>query len=138
MDPYILPPAETTYKDWVGTAAAETSVMTASLDLDELAGLKGDDWLIVAVDVSAHSHGEPPDWDVSVYAVEKGKHGVNDWGDLERVEAERGSVPVKEIRLHDVSMDQVVRCMKLVFFQLRNPRFENLQVVDWGDHPEQD
>ncbi|MBF6446597.1 hypothetical protein IU429_02840 [Nocardia elegans] len=138
MDPFMLQPATTTYKDWVGTAAAENSIVNTSLDLDELAGLKGEDSLILAVDISASSHGAPPDWDVFVYAVERGAHGIKSFEDLERVEAERGSIPVKEILLHNVSLEDVVRCMKVVHFQLIHPEFQKLEVVERGDYPEQD
>jgi hypothetical protein len=51
-----LPPAETSYKDWVGTAAAESSVVGTSGSLSDLAGLD-ESWVIVAVDAWTFSHG---------------------------------------------------------------------------------
>ncbi|WP_280475976.1 hypothetical protein [Nocardia farcinica] len=135
MEPHILPPAETTYKDWVGTAAAENSMLTDSVDLYELAGLGQGD-VIIAIDAFAHSHGEPPDWSVRVYAVDIADvpEGEN-WA--EWLADEDGNLPVREIALHNATMDDVIRAMKLVHFQLRLPHVGSLKVVEQTDFPQE-
>jgi hypothetical protein len=124
-----LPPAETGYKDWVGTAAAEHSVVGTSGSLNDLAGLD-DSWVIVAVDAGTFSHGEDPDWTVNISAV-----AGDDWRDQERIVAERGSLPVRNVQADRASLDDVIRCMKVVHFQLRLPQAPVLDVVERTNHP---
>ena len=135
-----LRPASTSYKDWVGTAAAETSMITGSGDLYALAGLDAerDRWTILAVDITGHSHGADPDWDIYIYAVDRRQHDVASYNDLKALEAERGSIPVRSILVHGATLDDVVKCMKLVTFQLISPNFPNLDIVNRGDHPPQE
>jgi hypothetical protein len=51
---------------------------------------------------------------------------------------QRGSLPVKDILLHDVSLDDVVRCMKVISVQLLRRHVHALDIVERGDRPEQD
>lgn len=131
-------PASTTYQDWVGTAAAENSIIIGSGDLYELAGLDSDRWSILCVDASAYSHGADPQWMVRVYAFDRTAAEVSSHEELKAVAAERGSVPVKEVLLHNVGLDDIIRCMKTVQVQFRSPHFPDLDVVERGDHPTQD
>jgi hypothetical protein len=124
-----LPPAETGYKDWVGTAAAETSVVGTSGSLSDLAGLD-DSSVIVAIDAWTFSHGEDPDWTVHISAV-----AGADWENQERIVAERGSLPVRNVQVDCASLDDVIRCMKVVHFQLRLPHAPVLDVVERTNHP---
>lgn len=70
-DPFPIPSAESTYKDWRGTSCAENSLVNTSSDLYELAGLDHERWTILAIDIDAHSHGAPPDWNIRVYAADR-------------------------------------------------------------------
>jgi hypothetical protein len=124
-----LPPAETSYKDWVGTAAAESSLLGSSGNLNDLAGLD-DSWVTVAIDAWTFSHGEDPDWTVQISAV-----AGNDWEDQERIVADRGSLPVRNVEVQGASLDDVIRCMKVVHFQLRLPHAPVLDVVERTNHP---
>lgn len=135
MERVMVEPASTGYKDWVGTAAAEDSMVKGSGDLHELAGLEPGRWSILAVDTFAHSHGEDPDWHVRIYAFDREAAGNPEFADLEQLAQDRGSVPVREIALHDVDLDDIIRCMKVVHFQLINPHFSTLEIVDRTDHP---
>lgn len=130
-------PATTTYKDWVGTAAAENSVINTSGDLYELAGLDSRRWTILGIDMHAFSHGEDPRWTVHVYALDTQAEEVSSHETLTTLAERRGSLPVKDILLHGVALDDVVRCMKLIHVQLRSPHFPDLDIVERGDHPEQ-
>lgn len=134
----ILEPGGTTYDDWVGTAGAEDSFIIGSGSLHELSGLDRDRWSILAVDVFAHSHGAEPEWSVRVYAVDLQTAEVKSYEDLTALAASRGSVPVKEVLVHDVSFDDVIKCMKVVHLQLISPHFRKLEIVERGDHPVQD
>lgn len=133
----MLEPAGTTYKDWVGTAAAENSFIKGSGSLHELAGLDGDRWSILAVDAFAHSHGADPQWTVQIYAFDREAAGDPRHEDLKALADERGSVPVTEVRVHGVTLDDVIKCMKVVHFQLISPHFQKLNIVDRSDFPTQ-
>jgi hypothetical protein len=134
----LLEPATTTYKDWSGTAAAEDSFIKGSGSLYELAGLDSDRWTILAVDAFAFSHGAEPDWTVRVYAVDAQDEAVTSFEDLTALSERRGAVPVKEIEVHGVSFNDVIKCMKVVHVQLINPHVPKLDIVERGDHPVQD
>jgi hypothetical protein len=134
----MVQPAGTTYEDWVGSAAAEDSAIKGSGDLYELAGLDHGRWSILSVDIYAFSHGKTPDWHVSVYAVDTEANAIGGYADLKRLEAERGSIPVTHIALHNVSLEDVVRCMKVVHFQLIKPNFQRLDIVGRADFPVQE
>lgn len=56
---------------------------------------------------------------------------------LKALEADQGSVPVTELRLHNVSLEDVVRCMKVLHVQLTSSNFRRLNVVDRTDFPRQ-
>ncbi len=131
-------PASTSYKDWIGTAAAENSMIRNSGDLYELAGVDVKTSTIVAVNMWASSHGEDPDWDVSVYVADRTSNDVRKLDDVNAQEAEFESLPVRHIELHGVSLEDVVKCMKVVEFQLRRPDYKDMHVVARGDHPTQD
>lgn len=138
MDLEYVQPATTTYHDWVGTAAAENSVLEKSGDLYKLAGLDHDRWSIVAIDMVAFSHGDPSSWDVRVYAVDNVKHEIKTYEDMKALEARRGSLPVVDVLLHEVDLEDIIRCMKVVHFQLRSHGWESLDRVSRADHPPQD
>ena len=138
-EPFILPPARSSYDDWLGTACAENSMVTSGGDLYELAGLDRDRWLILAIDMGASSHGKPPSWTVRVYAADRGALGFKGVEDLEAIAQERGNIPVVDILLHDVNLDDVIKCMKLIGIQLRNGHLQQpLLVTGRADYPEQD
>lgn len=137
-EPFILPPARSSYDDWLGTACAENSMVTSGGDLYELAGLDRDRWLILAIDLGASSHGKPPSWTVRVYAADRGALGFEGVEDLDTVAKQHGGVPVVDILLHDVNLDDIIKCMKLIGIQLRNGHFQqSLLVADRADYPEQ-
>lgn len=126
-----LPPAETSYRDWIGTAAAEHSLLGSSGNLNDLAGLD-DSWIIVAIDAWTFSHGKDPYWRVKISAV-----AGDDWKNQEQIVAQRGSLPVRNVEVHGASLDDVIRCMKVVHFQLRRPHAPTLDVAERTDHPPQ-
>ncbi|TYL55747.1 hypothetical protein FXB39_00620 [Nocardioides sp. BGMRC 2183] len=137
IDPKRVEPADTTYPDWHGTTTAEDSFIAGSADLYDMAGLKDEDWTILGLEISGFSHGEKPTWDVRVYAHDRRTSGANEYQGLKELEAERGAIPVKEILLHEVNFEDVVRSMKLVGMQFLRRHFDNLEVVELGDHPPQ-
>lgn len=137
-EPHLLEPATTTYEnDWKGTAAAENSMIVGSGDLKELAGL-GQEWTVLAVNAFAHSHGAPPDWTVQVYAANRGELGVESFESWAEIAAEHGGVPVTEVLVHDATLDDVIRCMKVFDVQIKNPNVPSLLVTQVADHPEQE
>lgn len=138
MEREPVEPASTTYKDWVGTAAAENSMIASSGDLHKLAGLDAERWTVVAIDMWAHSHGEPPNWTVIVHAFDREANAAEDFEGMRRLLDERGSVPVTSVQVHNASLEDVVKCMKVVHFQLRNPHLSGLDVVQRTDHPPQE
>ena len=66
-------------------------------DLYELAGLDHDRWQILAIDMTAHSHGEDPRWMVYVYAADRHKHEVTQAEDWEKVAAQHNGIPVVKV-----------------------------------------
>lgn len=139
-EPTTLHSARSSYDDWLGTACAENSMVASGGDLYELAGLDHDRWLILAIDVDAFSHGAPPRWTVRVYAADRADLGFKGVEDLEAIAQERGSIPVVDILLHDVNLDDIIKCMKLIGIQLRNGHLQQqpLLVTGHADYPEQD
>lgn len=140
-DPTLLGPADSTYDDWKGTAVAENSLIKASGDLYELAGLgdERDRWSILGIEVDAHSHGADPSWTVRVYAADRYELGVDSFEDWERVAAEYGGIPVADILLHSATLDDVIKCMKNFGVQLRNGHIpHDFLHSGYGDHPPQD
>lgn len=138
VDPHLLEPVSTTYdNDWKGTAVAETSFIVGSGDLKDMAGL-GKEWSVLAVNVYGYSHGKEPTWTVRVYAANREELGVSDFEAWQAVADEHGGVPVTEVLVHDATLDDVIKCMKLMAIQLRNPNVPALLVTQLGDHPIQD
>ena len=140
-EPTLLDVASSSYDDWLGTSVAETSLIKGSGDLYELAGLaeERDRWLILAIDVSAFSHGKEPSWSIHVYAADRHELGVAEFDDWDAVAAEHGGVPVVDILLHDADFDDVIKCMKLIGVQFRNGHFKHqLLHSAHADFPEQD
>lgn len=140
-DHTILGPASSSYDDWKGTAVAETSMVKGSGDLYELAGLadERDRWTILAIDLDAHSHGADPRWSIYVYAADRQELGVQSYDDWAAVAAKHGGIPVVSILLHDATADDVIKCMKLVGFQLRSGHMpHDLLHAGYADFPEQE
>lgn len=141
-DPTPIGEADTTYPDWTGTAVAEDSLLTKAGDLYELAGLAGERrrWAILGIEIFAHSHGEPPSWDISVYAADRLELGVESFEDWAGVVERHGGIPVADIKLHDATFDDVIKCMKLISVQLRSRGTASLPLLHagYGDHPPQE
>lgn len=135
---HVQPPSSPS-DDWIGTATAEQSVIVHSNDLYELAGLDPNRWSILGLDMYAFSHGDPPRWNVHVYAFDRNREDgeVNSHEGLKQLEAKRGSVPVTDILLHNVSFEDIVRSMKVIHLQLLSRNFAHLDIVDRADHPVQ-
>ncbi|MGL5823529.1 MAG: hypothetical protein ACRCYU_01510 [Nocardioides sp.] len=140
-EPTLL--SEPQYPDagWRGVAAAETSLMTWSNSLYELAGLNDerDRWTILAIDLHAHSHGREPRWTVRVYAADRQELGVSEHSDWAGAAETHGGIPVTSILLHNVSIEDVLKCWKDFGVQLRAGGVQ-LPLVETGlaDYPEQD
>lgn len=139
-EPTRVPDARTTYPDWKGTSCAEISMTNTSGDLYELAGLDHDRWQILAIDMTAHSHGEDPRWMVYVYAADRHKHEVTQAEDWEKVAAQHDGIPVVKVLLHDVDAADVIKCMKLMSVQLRDRATSPYSLIHTAnaDHPDQD
>lgn len=129
---------ESTYKDMVGEVHVEDSFVNTSLDLYELAGLDHREWSILSVDAFAFSHGAEPKWNVYVNAFRKADWDVEDYNGMKALEAERGSIPVHNILLHDVTFEDYVRTLKSIHFQVKSQGFPLQDIVARGDHPEQE
>lgn len=138
MEPYLLEPMKAPYEDWSGTAAAENSAVNTSGDLYELAGLDRSEWQILGVEIDTFSHGEPSDWTVRVFAFNRRENGVSGYEDLKALEAREGSVPVTDVLLHGVTLEDVVRCMKYIGFRIELKNFRRLRVVEKSDFPVQE
>lgn len=138
-EPSPIPFAESTYKDWRGTSCAENSLVNTSSDLYELAGLDHERWTILAIDIDAYSHGEPPNWDIRVYAADHRALGVGRFEDWQRAADDHGgSIPVVDVLLHDLEFEDIIRCMKIIGIQLRLGSFDiPLTRTAYADHPEQ-
>ena len=139
-EPTRVPDARTTYPDWRGTSCAEISMTNTSGDLYELAGLDHDRWQILAIDMTAHSHGEDPRWMVYVYAADRHEHEVAQAEDWEKVAAQHDGIPVVKVLLHDVNADDVIKCTKLMSVQLRDRATSPYNLIHTAnaDHPDQD
>lgn len=129
---------ESTYKDMVGEIHIEDSFVNSSADLHELAGLDHSEWSILSVDAFAFSHGSEPKWNVYVNAFRKADWGVESYEDMKALEAERGSIPVHNILLHDVTLDDYIRTLKSIHFVVKSQGFPSQDIVARGDHPEQE
>lgn len=139
-DPTLLDVATSSYTDWVGTSVAENSLIKGSGDLYELAGLadERDRWSILAIDVSAFSHGKDPSWSIRVYAADRKELGVTSFDDWEAVAKQHGGIPVVDILLHDADFDDVIKCMKLIGVQFRKGHIKHqLLHSAYADFPEQ-
>ena len=139
-EPTRVPDARTTYPDWSGTSCAEDSFTNTSGDLYELAGLDHDRWQILAIDMTAYSHGEDPSWNIYVYAADRIEHEVTQAEDWEKVAAQHDGIPVVKVLLHNVDAGDVIKCMKLMSIQLRDrsTRSHHLIHTANADHPDQD
>ncbi|QCQ93044.1 hypothetical protein [Rhodococcus sp. SGAir0479] len=131
-------PATTPYRDWTGTSAAEDSKIAASGSLSELAGVDGTDSTIVAVDMWATSHGAEPDWNVSVFVVDRARGDVRKYEEMMEQGIDPGSLPVRQIDLPSVSLEDVVKCMHHIHFQLKNPSLDGMHIVEHTTYPPQD
>ena len=137
----VIPEAESAYGDWKGTSCAENSLMVTSGDLYELAGpaAEPDRWPIVGIDIHAHSHGADPRWTIHVYAADLEELGATGVNGLNQVAAKHGGIPVVDVLLHDATLDDVIKCMKLLNVQLRNSYLQHpLLHAAYADHPAQD
>lgn len=137
MEKEIVQPPSSPSDDWIGKATAENSVIVYSNDLYKLAGLDHGKWTILGLDMWAFSHGDPPSWSIHVYAVNRESEDVRGYDGLNELEAERGSVPVTDIQLHDVSFEDIVKSMKVIHLQMLSRNFDKLDVIDRADFPEQ-
>ncbi len=113
-------------------------MIATSGSLKKLAGIEGSDSTIVAVDMWATSHGEEPDWNVSVFVVDRTRDDVRKYQDLMEQELDPGSLPVRQTDLLDVSLEDVVKCMHHIHFQLKSPNFDGMHIVEHTSHPPQD
>lgn len=138
MTRQIIQPPDSPSDNWIGRASAEKSLMTWSNDLYRLAGLSVPQWSILGIDMWAFGHRDEPRWSVHVYAINCEKHGIHVHEDLQRLHAERGSLPVKNIRLHDVSFEDIVRSMKVIHVQLLSRNGWILDEEELGDFPLQE
>ena len=109
-------------------------------DLYRLAGLDHDRWQILAIDMTAHSHGEDPSWNIYVYAADRIEHEVTQAEDWEKVAAQHDGIPVVKVLLHNVDAGDVIKCMKLMSIQLRDrsTRSHHLIHTANADYPDQD
>ena len=133
--PRPVEPPSASHVDWSGTVIVEDSIVGSSGDLYALAGLDLETWTILGIDMYAFSRGEEPDWDIHVYAFNRQEHGVDSFEAREDLEATRGPIPVRDILLHDVSLTDVVKCMKMIHLQFLSGESPRLEVVELGDHP---
>ena len=80
-----------------------------------------------------------PRWTVRVYAADRVDLGFKGVEDLDTVAKQHGGVPVVDILLHDVNLDDIIKCMKLMKIQLRYGHLQQpLLVTGRADYPEQD
>jgi hypothetical protein len=91
--------AHVTRDDWTGSAAAAVDRSAHGADLHEYVGLSADEWWIVAIDLIG------ADWDYAelcVYAVDRKRHGVDDWDSLQLLAEANGTVPVTKFVIRGV------------------------------------
>lgn len=137
VSPQILEELSEGYEDWTGVASAEDSTIAESNDLYELAGLNRDEWTIMGIEASTYSHGDPSRWQIRVYAYNRKENPANSPEGLRALAEKEEDVPVVDILLHEVGLEDLVRCMKWIGFRLVNPNFPSLKRVARGDYPEQ-
>ncbi|EKT76365.1 hypothetical protein WSS_A43134 [Rhodococcus opacus M213] len=102
--------ASTSYRDWVGTAAAENDAVGP--DLYRVVGLDSGSWIIVGFDIyGGGGDGE----DVFVYAV----NTEGDATSLDAAAESDGALPVTSFMLHDVAAQQVIDTMQQYHMHLR-------------------
>jgi hypothetical protein len=130
--------ATASYEDWTGNAVAEKSM--AHMDqLYELFGLDMDSWWVLAIDAFASGRRDVPDWTVRVYAFDRAGNAANDYGAMMKIAEERGSVPVTEVLVHNVTLDDIAKLMKVTHIHLRDRNAPpNIDIIDRGDHPPQE
>lgn len=127
----VLGPAATRWNDYVGTAAADDA--DALLDrssLYELAEIDRGRYTIVGVDLAVWED----DTTVSVYAVDRLRHRLEDHGDLDELARTRGELPVVEFRLPSPRVEEfLAEAFKRISIRLLARGVGGHQLVV-GDH----
>ena len=122
-----------TSPDWTGIARLD---QRRSADLAQLAGLDGDEWLVVAFDIGGGGQGH----ELRVAAVRR--DALPEAADvLPGIAAENdGEIPVTEFLVHDVDPYEVLQTISSSFelrMRARGAKDLPLRVVDRREGPEQ-
>lgn len=142
MTDYIQGKAKTAFGDWRGTASGDVSMMSNIESMETLAGIeKEDSQLIIGIGAgwtASKGLGVQPDFHVYVYQAETPEEA--NMTALLKKYPEGANVPVKEVKLHDVTPEKFALAFTQFDVQLRS-RFlgdRELRVTGVGDHPTQE
>lgn len=111
----MLKPAYAQYRDFEGTAAADTHG-SGSRALAEKVGLDADRFWIVGVDVWGNDLSRAR---LNIIAIDREATGITDHEKLVQYHEERGPIPVTSFLVHDMSPIDVLKVgLKRLNFQL--------------------
>ncbi|MCH5641436.1 hypothetical protein [Gordonia sp. ABSL49_1] len=118
-------------RDWHISGVMEGDIVNGK-SLESLAGL-GTGWMIVGLNIypprasadSCDSKGV-----VHVHAVNTEELGLDTYEAVQRYGAEHGGLPVTDILLHDVSLQDVLRQMAKIHIHIRGHGHANLKLYE--------
>lgn len=141
-DPFPMDrPDPTHFDDWRGTVQLEKDIVNGP-QLHEVVGLDRDRWNIVGINVYPE-HGYWIDREdgadtVHVYAVDRETLSADRQGPGGLIDGK--DVDVVEFRCHDVSFEDIMRCMKSGHISLKSKNLvdQDFHVVGLADIPVQE
>lgn len=134
MEPYVWREAEVTYPDYVGTAQLDHRMTGESAF--STAGIDEDKWLVVGFDIGGGEHNH----DLHVVAVDLEAVPEGEGNVFDRLIAEHGHIPTKDLLLHDVDPYEFLKSISHHFelrLRTRNASGKTIMVTSLGDIPEQ-
>ncbi|MEV8143797.1 hypothetical protein [Specibacter sp. NPDC078709] len=134
MDPYIWREAEVNFPDFVGTAQLDRRLTGDSAFT--VAGIDEEKWLVVGFDIGGGEHGH----DLHVVAVDLEAVPAGEGSVIDRLLAEHGHIPTRDLLLHDVDPYDFLKSISHDFelrLRTRNTAGKTIMVTNLGDVPEQ-
>jgi hypothetical protein len=101
----VLGPARTTFSDYVGTVAADDAEAVVDRpSLYELAQIDRDRYTILAIDLEIDGPVT-----ATVYAIDRGAHGISAHAAIAELGESLGEIPVAEFNLPEPNVEDFIR-----------------------------